>query len=600
MSSLFDFVDLLLFIFAFNNFWLADFKVIFLQAVSLTWKLDMVLIGRLILLLLLTTVTCIHGLVRASDFGISRRPLAESGNPREVTDLSYPPDKAAVLFANSSASNHPFPNIARLIAFDKKGQSFGSCSYIGSVGDYGIIVSNWHVICESDGLVHVYFPSGFSSFGAIVLFDRKWDLAVIVISKPPRAIPPLPIMQVAPRRGEPLWIAGYGSGTYRIASGYCVEYLAPEIPRNGTAPSYEIIKLSTTARQGDSGGPILNRNGELAGVLFGSDMVTSTAGSHCERVKWFLRQANPIIAGLPRKPEALFSNIEPAGPRHLLNVNQLITKIHNPIMQVNNVPATMPNNMTTEKAAMLRKNINNNTPKFINETNNTTNGKENYQINKSTNKSAQNNQTPNKTTENKHKNTEEKTQNEKFKAIEWAYDYETAEEEKNIVTKNNVVPSAGLQVVEEVPETKVAMAILHFKNDQDKNKEPIPASNINQNVVSKSDSDVVLAADIDVVSGADVLGESTQSGFEHGATSRLYVVGSVVVMLSVLFYLSLRSLKTPDNKNQFLDSSIEPEIIPIVKDVCQNEIVEPKTEPEKINFKNISQNNHRKHRKKAA
>jgi hypothetical protein len=53
-----------------------------------------------------------------------------------------------------------------------------------------------------------------------------------------------------------------------------------------------MVELRTVARQGDSGGPIFNQNGELAGVLFGAGWRT-TAGSYSGRVKKFLV---PVVA----------------------------------------------------------------------------------------------------------------------------------------------------------------------------------------------------------------------------------------------------------------------------------------------------------------
>ncbi|MDR0336390.1 MAG: serine protease [Planctomycetaceae bacterium] len=226
---------------------------------------------------------------------------------------------AALSESQNTPSLSQFPNVVRLVAFDQSGQSFGSGSYIGNYGEYGLILSNWHVIYGADGLVHIHFPNGFSSYGAVILSDQKWDLALIVISRPPRSVPFLPISQTTPKPGDPLWIAGYGSGSYRLAGGHCVRYLAPEIPRDGSAPQYEIVDLSVSARQGDSGGPILNSKGELAGVLFGSDMVRSTAGSYCERVNRFLNQTRSSMESLPSRPEVYFASIEQGGPRHLLS-----------------------------------------------------------------------------------------------------------------------------------------------------------------------------------------------------------------------------------------------------------------------------------------
>ena len=213
----------------------------------------------------------------------------------------------------------PIAGVVRVIAFEKGGQSFGSGSYIGSTGEYGLILSNRHVVKDSDGLVHVHFPNGFSSFGAVIDSVEKWDLAVIAISKPPSSIEPIVIARTVPVPGEPLWIAGHGSSDYRLAGGRCVRYLAPDMPTDGSSPIYEIIELSVSARQGDSGGPILNRNGELAGVLFGSDMVQHTAGSYCGRVSQFLLRSQTMWNRLPTQPEVYFASIEKDGPKRQLH-----------------------------------------------------------------------------------------------------------------------------------------------------------------------------------------------------------------------------------------------------------------------------------------
>ncbi|MDR2171888.1 MAG: serine protease [Planctomycetaceae bacterium] len=591
-------------------------------------------IWQFVLLFIFVTIICDLEICIASDFGIKRRGITSSVNQsRDYTQLpsrnriytesvnsSLPLSSApSSTSANTAQPNQPFPNIARLVAFDKKGQSFGSCSYIGGAGNYGIIISNWHVICEADGLVHVYFPSGFSSFGAIIKFDSKWDLAVIVISKPPVSIPPLPIMQTAPRQGEPLWIAGYGSGSYRIASGYCVEYLAPEIPRNGMAPSYEIIKLSTTARQGDSGGPILNRKGELAGVLFGSDMVTSTAGSHCERVKWFLKQASPIIENLPQKPEAYFASIEPTGPRHVLSGSQQGIKKNNQnsisILQVKNEPLTTSitttpiTNKTTQIEKANLKPINNITPQnLINNQNNTANEKDKLTNGNIYNKSAINFQMPNKIITNnatdKHVETrpaiaEEKPPNEQLKTIEWAYDYNNIKTEQDTATKNHVVPITNIQATDD--KSDVTMAILHVANQQEQNINNAADINANKNIKKNINAniDINSNAPTDQNSNFNLSANNDKTFLDnniHGAKLgaevwqldwfRIYVVGAFVVIFSALFYLSLRFLRTHENEKQLLpQTQIQNETEPIIikAEIIANNTTTSNEKSQKIN-----------------
>src|SRR5262245_47518650 len=66
---------------------------------------------------------------------------------------------------------------------------------------------------------------------------------------------------------------------------------------------FEMVEVAVSARQGDSGGPILNSRGELAGVLFGEGH-GRTSGSYCGRVKWFLSSVTPGPTRLPGTADA--------------------------------------------------------------------------------------------------------------------------------------------------------------------------------------------------------------------------------------------------------------------------------------------------------
>jgi hypothetical protein len=108
-----------------------------------------------------------------------------------------------------------------------------------------------------------------------------------VIWRPP--IEPVKMATTPPRPGDLLTIHGYGRGQYRIATGRCTAYYSPR--RNFPQ---EMVELDVEARQGDSGGPILNQSGELAGVLFGAGQGT-TIGSFAPRVSNFLATLAPDI-----------------------------------------------------------------------------------------------------------------------------------------------------------------------------------------------------------------------------------------------------------------------------------------------------------------
>jgi hypothetical protein len=140
---------------------------------------------------------------------------------------------------------------------------------------------------DSQGVVTVTFPNGFRSHARPLKVDSNWDLAALVIWRP--QIEPVKIATQPPRPGDVLTIHGYGRGQYRIATGRCTAYYAPH--RNFPM---EMVELDVEARQGDSGGPILNQRGEIAGVLFGAGQGT-TLGSFAPRVSNFLASLAPDI-----------------------------------------------------------------------------------------------------------------------------------------------------------------------------------------------------------------------------------------------------------------------------------------------------------------
>jgi len=174
----------------------------------------------------------------------------------------------------------PHPAVARIIAPESTGVSLGSGVLVDVNGSQGLVLTNWHVIRDSRSAVLVQFADGFQSAGTVIRFDETWDLAAISIWKPKAN--PVPLAKRNPIPGEPLSIAGYGRGAYREQRGRCTEYLSP-----GSGYPKELVELQAPARQGDSGGPILNADGRLAGVLFGEGD-GRTVGSCVSRLRVFL------------------------------------------------------------------------------------------------------------------------------------------------------------------------------------------------------------------------------------------------------------------------------------------------------------------------
>lgn len=202
-------------------------------------------------------------------------------------------------------SNVPNPSVARVVVDERTSLSHGTGVLVAAYEQHALVLTNWHVVRDVAGPINVMFPSGFISPARIMKVDKDWDLAALGIWNPNAA--PIPIAKTPPRIGDTLTIAGYGSGQYRAVTGRCSQYLSP-----GHRFPYEMIEVSVEARRGDSGGPILNQQGELAGVLFGASTGT-TSGSHSGRVRRFV---TPWIAMVDRPyvPVAAAATTAPPGP----------------------------------------------------------------------------------------------------------------------------------------------------------------------------------------------------------------------------------------------------------------------------------------------
>lgn len=224
-----------------------------------------------------------------------------------TTQPPAPPIAAPGSYAANAhlRNDQPHPAVARIVVPEDGATSYGSGTLIDVRDQFGLVITNWHVVRDAKGPVEVVFPGGFRSKARPLKVDADWDLAALVVWRPP--VEPVRLAASAPRTGDQLTICGYGQGTYRAATGHCTQYYAPkqDFPLH-------MVELDVEARQGDSGGPIFNDRGELAGVLFGAGQGT-TLGSFGGRVESFLATLAPDIG--KTSDESLVSYPKPGGDR---------------------------------------------------------------------------------------------------------------------------------------------------------------------------------------------------------------------------------------------------------------------------------------------
>ena len=209
------------------------------------------------------------------EFGLAEYPTAAETTPAEYFTVNQP------------QGNTPHPAVVRVEVPEDGSTSYGSGTLIDVRDKFGLVITNWHVVRDARGPVEVSFPGGFRSKARALKVDHDWDLAALVIWRPP--VKPVPIADHAPRPGDALTICGYGPGIYRSVTGRCTQYYSPDVHL-----PQQMVELNVEARQGDSGGPIFNSEGQLAGVLFGAGEGT-TLGSFGGRVDHFLATLAPDI-----------------------------------------------------------------------------------------------------------------------------------------------------------------------------------------------------------------------------------------------------------------------------------------------------------------
>lgn len=189
--------------------------------------------------------------------------------------------------------------------------SWGSGTIVDRRNGRAYVLTCWHIFRDGQGRAFIRLHDGRNCFANILRLDRRNDLAILEIVDP--GIEPIKVADAAPQLGDQLSAAGHGKGRYGVVQGQAHGYVKAE----GQAAA-ESLEMTGAARQGDSGGPILNQRGEVVAVLWGTNN-RRIFGTYCPRIRlflaWLLRR--PVMVARPLvpvgdKPSATGTNKPPA------------------------------------------------------------------------------------------------------------------------------------------------------------------------------------------------------------------------------------------------------------------------------------------------
>ncbi|CAA9439877.1 MAG: Putative serine protease [uncultured Pseudonocardia sp.] len=149
------------------------------------------------------------------------------------------------------------------------------------IGD-GVVVTNAHVVAGTEDVgVEVRTSGGGTRElpGTVVLYDPSIDIAVLRV--PDLDAPALPFRPQPAAVGEDVIILGYPmDGPYTPSVGkvrQTIQLQGPDIYDDGEV-TREVYTVRAVVRSGNSGGPMIDVNGQVVGVVFGAALDDSETG----------------------------------------------------------------------------------------------------------------------------------------------------------------------------------------------------------------------------------------------------------------------------------------------------------------------------------
>ncbi|MBL8100706.1 MAG: trypsin-like peptidase domain-containing protein [Anaerolineales bacterium] len=166
-----------------------------------------------------------------------------------------------------------------LIEVESKNEDAESDFGLGSgviVDSFGNILTSLHVIDGAD-IINITFADGTKSIGEVVLELPALDLAVLQALDTPLMVTPATLASPG-NIGDEAFVVGNPFGLYSsisagVISGFDRIFYVP----NSNVAIPGMIQFDASANPGNSGGPLLNRNGHVIGIVTGILNPTDTS-----------------------------------------------------------------------------------------------------------------------------------------------------------------------------------------------------------------------------------------------------------------------------------------------------------------------------------
>jgi S1-C subfamily serine protease len=195
--------------------------------------------------------------------------LVPYGGPRVAVDA---PDAA---LANDAVVAATRPSVVKIRGVAPSCQKVLEGS--GFVVSPNRVMSNAHVVAGSDSVTVEVDGQNYDA--SVVSYDPDADISILDVPDLPS--PPLAFADIPAPTGTDAVVMGYpGGGDFTATPARVreiIELNGPDIYRKATV-TREVYTIRGTVRQGNSGGPMIDRGGKVLGVVFGAAVDDADTG----------------------------------------------------------------------------------------------------------------------------------------------------------------------------------------------------------------------------------------------------------------------------------------------------------------------------------
>src|SRR5204862_1836647 len=143
------------------------------------------------------------------------------------------------------------------------------------IDDRGDILTSFHVVANATD-IQLTFADGTQSSAQVMTKQPEHDIAVLRASRPPAQFVPATLGNPnAMRVGDEAFVVGHPLGLYgSMSAGVISGFDRSVTPADGQQRLQGLIQFDAAVNPGNSGGPLLNRDGEVIGIVAGLENPT--------------------------------------------------------------------------------------------------------------------------------------------------------------------------------------------------------------------------------------------------------------------------------------------------------------------------------------